>query len=503
MKQKVVLIGIDGMDSRLVEKFQDDMPNFKRIKEESPKIKMKSIFPPDTTPAWASIYTGLSPASHGVINFVNIADKSGGYKPFKINDKYFRGRTFWDIANTYNKKACIVLPCNIYPGWEINGTMVCRINKISSKGHPLSAFPKSILKKYPHSSLELNLLQGFISKAQLPELIATCKRRTWAEFDLGLKILQNEKWDLFFLYFSALDGIQHYFWSYFDETHPNYPGRNPYQDVIREFYILTDETVGKLVNSVGSDVSIIILSDHGHGVRPYRLLNMNEVLRREGILVAKNKKSKPVNSFHSSKWLKQRLMNFVKHYGAGYFLMRLSQKFPIWKKLLASPSAIDWKRTLAYVSDLSTVKSYSYGGIRINREIKGFDYEELIDQILNILSKIKDPDTSEKLVKWALRREELYRGPYIDEYPEIVLELKEGYGLGWEINGDLFGSGDIHNIQPGAHKLDTPIFFMMNSKGKRCLRNEITLMDIAPTILDLLGVEERPIFEGKSIFEAG
>ncbi|MCD6193247.1 MAG: alkaline phosphatase family protein [Candidatus Aminicenantes bacterium] len=499
---KVIVIGIDGMDCKLVEKFQNDMPNFKKIKEESPKIKMKSVFPPDTTPAWASIYTGLSPASHGVINFVNVADKSGGYRPFKVNDKYFQGRTFWDLANSCGKKACVILPCNIYPGWEINGTMICRINKISAQNHPLSAFPKSVLDRYSTSSSELNLFQGFVAKGKLPEFVVNCKMRTKAEFDLGIKILQNEKWDLFFLYFSALDGIQHYFWSYFDETHPNYPGENPYKDVIKEFYILIDELVGKFVNLLDSDVSMIILSDHGHGVRPFRLVNMNEVLRREGLLVKKDVKGKVKNTFYDSKRLKKRLMDFVKQYGVGYFLMSLSQKFPIWKKFLAPSSVIDWSKTLAYVSDLSTVKSYSYGGIRINKDITGVDYKEIVERILNILPRLTDPQTSEKIVKWALRREELYRGPHIDKYPEIILELEEGYGLGWGINGDLFDFGDIHNIQPGAHKLDTPIFFIMNSKGKRCLRSEITLMDIAPTILDLLGVEERPVFDGNSIFEA-
>ena len=499
---KVVVIGIDGMDCELVEKFQDDMPNFKQIKEKSPNIKIRSIFPPDTTPAWASIYTGLSPASHGVVNFVNVADKSGGYKPFKVNDEYFRGKTFWDIANTYGKKVCIVLPCNIYPGWEIQGTMVCRINKISYKGHSLSAFPKSTLKKYSHSSQDLNLSQGFISKSQLPKLINVCKRRTWAEADFALRMLQNEEWDLFFVYFSAIDAIQHYFWSYFDEAHPNYPGETPYQDVIKEFYILIDEMIGRFINSVDSDIPIIILSDHGHGIRPFKLVNINEILRREGILVSKDNKSKTENPFYNSKWLKQRLINFVKSYGTGYFLMKLSQKFPVWKKLLASPSAIDWGKTLAYVSDLSTVKSYSYGGIRLNNDTENIDYEGLIDKILNILSEIQDPETSEKLVKWVLRREDLYRGPYIEKYPEIAIELKEGYGLGWEINGDIFGCGDMYKIQPGSHKLDTPIFFIINSKDKKYIHNEITLMDIAPTILDLLGIEKRPVLEGKSIFEA-
>ena len=98
---------------------------------------MSSVFPPDTTPAWATIHTGLNPASHGIINFVNIADKKGSYVPFKIRDELSKGKTFWDVASKNGKKVCIVLPQNIYPGWEVNGCLVCRTNRVDDDDHPL------------------------------------------------------------------------------------------------------------------------------------------------------------------------------------------------------------------------------------------------------------------------------------------------------------------------------------------------------------------------------
>lgn len=476
---KLIVIGIDGMDSRLVDRFLSSMPNLGEIKRKMPRVKMESVFPPDTTPAWASIYTGLNPASHGIINFVNIADKSDGYKPFQHNDQYLRGRTFWDIANKHSRKVCVVLPSNIYPGWPVKGVMICR-----GRNQTLSAFPKSALKgKYAHLVTDLNLIQKIISKKQLPELIELSRRRTIAEANMGLEILQNEDWELFFIYFSALDAVQHYFWSYFDENHPDFPADNPYKSVIRDFYILIDEIVGRFLASVDSRTSLMIISDHGHGARPYRLLNMNEVLRKANLLVTKSKKNNDVN-----KRIKTKIVNLVKTYGAGTFLMKLSKRFPVWKRLLAPSSIIDWERTLAYVTDLSTVKSYSYGGIRINREIDGVQYEDLMDRILEIISEIREPITSDELVKWACRREDLYKGPHIDKYPDVVLELKEGYGLGWSVNGPLFSIGDFYKIQPGSHKMHSACFLTSNIDKSFC-PSEMTLTDVAPMILRLLGVE--------------
>jgi len=497
MKQKVVLIGIDGMDSRLVEKFLEDMPNFRYIKSQSPTFRFKSIFPPDSTPAWASIYMGLNPAKHGIINFINPADKYGKVVRNKIDDNNFKGRTFWDIAGDNGKRSCIVLPFNIFPGWQINGSMICRVNTVASKKHPLSAFPSDLIKKYSPSSIDLNMLQEYFSLKQLPKLAEMCKKRTYAEGELACKMLVKEKWDLFFIYFSALDGIQHFFWSFYDENHPNYYADNPYKNVIKEFYILIDEMVGEIISHLKEDIPVIILSDHGHGTRPTILLNINEVLRKHGYLYPNNYTSKKINPLYNTKWLKKQLISYVNRFGIGNFGLKIAQKFPFWKKILASPLAINWDKTKAYVTDLSAIKSYSYGGIRINKDIVPKDQrDKVIDDIIKILLEIKDPKTSKRIVKYACRREDLYTGNFIERYPEIVLELDDAYGLGWEINGLLFDYGFTHNIQPGSHKKDTPILYTLNLNVDNT--REITLMDIAPTILECLNVYTNQNFDGVS-----
>jgi len=486
---KVLVIGIDGLDCRLIDLFRDELPNFQKLKEESQGLKMQSVFPPDTTPAWATIYTGLNPAEHGVINFVNIADKNGSYKPLKLKDEMLKGKTFWDIASQNNKKVHVVLPQNIYPGWEINGSMVCRANKVVRKNHPLSAFPESVLSRYSYSAESLNSTPGFISEKGLPKFIEDCRDKTEAEVNLGLQILKNEKWDLFFLYISSIDGIQHYFWNYFDSTHPNYPGKNRYEKIIKDFYVIADKAIGRFIDAVDSDVITLVISDHGHGIRPVKLLNLNEILHQEGYLFSKVTSKERKKYYVNKKWLKRRLIGLIKSFGTGYWATKFATKLPVWKKILASSADFDWAKTIAYVSDLSTVKSYSYGGIRINRQAIKDNYDKTVDRIIAMVQDIEHPETAEKLVKWVCRREDLYEGAYLDKYPEIVLELKEGYGLGWEINGPIIGDGDIHNVQPGSHKMDTPVLFVHNLNGRSIVRKEVELMDIAPTILSLLNTD--------------
>ncbi|WAC06781.1 MAG: alkaline phosphatase family protein [Thermodesulfobacteriota bacterium] len=498
MKNKVVIIGIDGMDSLLVEKFMEEMPNFRKIRSQSPAFRFQSIFPPDSTPAWASIYTGLNPARHGIINFINPADKSGKVLRKEVSDGDFRGRTFWDIAAKAGKKSCIVLPFNIFPGWPVNGSMVCRINTVASKNHPLSAFPDFLTRKYKTSAIDLNMLQEYFSLKDFPRLAKMCRNRTIAEGELAYRMLREEEWDLFFVYFSALDGIQHFFWNYYDETHPNYPGAgNPYEDVIREFYTLIDKVVGDLV-LVLDDVCVIIVSDHGHGIRPTNLLNINEVLRQSGYLYpSAGKTGKKINPLYHTKFLKKAMMSYVNRFGVGNIGLKLSQKFPIWKKVLASPLSIDWGKTKAYVTDLSAVKSYSYGGIRINREtVDEKEIPSLIDEIIKSLTEVRGPHTSQNVMKRIMRREELYQGEYINRYPEIIVELDEKYGLGWEIQGALFEYGVAFSLQPGSHKKDSPVLYVLNKDAD--YSKDITLMDIAPSVFRCLGLAPDILFDGTS-----
>ncbi len=500
MNGKVAVIGIDGMDSLLVEQFLGDMPNFRQLQEKSPAYRFTSIFPPDSTPAWASIYTGLTPAGHGLINFVNPGERKGTVKRREITDADLKGRTFWDLAGKQGKRVCLVLPFNIFPGWPVSGAMVCRINTVASRSHPLSALPGGVLEKYSPSPGDLNMLQEYFSRKDFPKLIEMCRRRTLAEGDLARKMLRGEDWDLFLVYFSALDGIQHFFWSFFDETHPHYPGDNRFKEVIKDFYVLIDQMVGEIVKALGN-IPIIILSDHGHGIRPTHLLNINEVLRQHGYLASAEKAGKKVNPLLKASRIKQLLTSYVQRFGVGNLGLKLAQKFPLWKRLLASPLSIDWNRTRAYVTDLSAIKSYSYGGIRINRElVPAADLEGVIQEILALLGEIRDPRTSRQIVKFAGKREDLYRGPFIDRYPEIVLELEEGYGLGWEINGDLFDYGFMHSLQPGSHKKDTPVLYTLNLATDAT--RPLTLMDLAPTILACLGVVPECAFDGESFVRA-
>lgn len=492
---KVLIIGIDSLDTDLVSKFEDELPNFKRLKEQNLNISFQSVFPPDSETAWTSIYTGLNPAKHGIVHFVDPLDKVDATVCQEIDNTSFIGKTFWDIAGKAGKKVCVVLPHLGYPVWQVNGCMVGR----SSMTDDVQSNVNSISEQYDLS--KLNTLKGCPPKKYFDKYINSAKQIVLDETYFGLKLMKQLEWDLFFIYSSKLDWIQHNLWMYYDEKDPSYPGDNPYKNTIKEFYILYDEMIGKLIDVVEPDTPVIILSDHGHGMRPTKLININKILKEKGLLVSAIKRENESDPYYLIEKVKVSVANIITTYGLGDIAKKIMHIFPICRTLYTKPISIDWNKTTAYISDLSGIKAYSYGGIIIKKEKlnNANIYEEIRDDLIADILKITEPSSGKKLVKWVCKREDLYSGEYITKYPDIVFQLEDGYGAGWGTHGPLISQCATHNIMPGSHRGETPVLLMTNLGEKELMKTECTLMDIAPTVLKLLDIKPNLDMDGTPI----
>ncbi|MFQ6079247.1 MAG: alkaline phosphatase family protein, partial [Thermodesulfobacteriota bacterium] len=69
----VVVLGIDGMDPRLLQRFiaQGRMPNFERLIAEGSFSALGTSTPPQSPVAWSSFITGMDPGGHAVFDFIH------------------------------------------------------------------------------------------------------------------------------------------------------------------------------------------------------------------------------------------------------------------------------------------------------------------------------------------------------------------------------------------------------------------------------------------------
>jgi predicted AlkP superfamily phosphohydrolase/phosphomutase len=70
--QKAVVIGFDGMEPTLVERFMDQghLPNFSALRDLGAYRRLESTLPPLSPVAWSSFQTGVNPGKHAIFDFL-------------------------------------------------------------------------------------------------------------------------------------------------------------------------------------------------------------------------------------------------------------------------------------------------------------------------------------------------------------------------------------------------------------------------------------------------
>ena len=72
-KKKVIVIGFDGTDPQLLQKFMDQgrLPNFSRLAKQGDFKALGTSIPPQSPVAWSNFITGMNPGGHGIYDFLH------------------------------------------------------------------------------------------------------------------------------------------------------------------------------------------------------------------------------------------------------------------------------------------------------------------------------------------------------------------------------------------------------------------------------------------------
>jgi len=162
---------------------------------------------------------------------------------------------------------------------------------------------------------------------------------------------------------------------------------------------------------------------------------------------------------------------------------------------------VDWSRTKAYGCGFSSVYLNLKG-----RESKGIvDADEvpaLAQKLAERLTTYKDPRTGRHPVYRVHGRDDIYRGGEIADAPDLVVGFNPSYRMGWQtaiggVAAEVLSPNEKHWC--GDHIVD-PSFVpgtILSNVGLQL--SEATVLDVAPTILALLGLPQNEGVEGKSL----
>jgi len=274
--------------------------------------------------------------------------------------------------------------------------------------------------------------------------------------------LKGLKGGLFFFYFDTLDALQHMFWRYLDQRHPLYEKNSLYQDTIFKYYEKLDQVVGEVLKTIDRETTLVILSDHG----------FNSFRR----------------SVHLNRWLLEN----------GYLFLN-----PGIKESRGFFEGIDWSRTKAY--------ALGFGGIYLNqvgRECYGIVAEPearaLKQEIMEKLKGFRDPADSEQVVENVYTREEVFKGPYMNEAPDLFIGFKAGYRASWQtaLGGvPALLIEDNKKKWSGDHLIDPALAPGVIFINKKINLDNPAIIDIVPTLLTLFNINKPQGMPGKNLFK--
>ena len=80
--KRAVILGFDGMDPELAQRFinQGMLPNLAKLREQGTFQKLRTTFPAISPVAWSTFMTGVNPGKHNIYDF--LARDLNNYLPF-------------------------------------------------------------------------------------------------------------------------------------------------------------------------------------------------------------------------------------------------------------------------------------------------------------------------------------------------------------------------------------------------------------------------------------
>ena len=458
--KRVMIIGLDCAEPSLVlGRFRDQLPTLSALADAGAYGRLESVVPPITVPAWSCMMSSRTPGDLGIYGFRNRADHSYDGL-FIANGAAVKEPRLWDIVGRRGLRSIVLGVPGTFPVRPLNGVMVsCFLTPSTQSQY---TFPPALRNEVEDVVGEYLFDCTEFRTEDKDDLLRQIYEMTDKRFKLADHFLSTKPWELFAMVEMGTDRIHHGFWKDMDPAHRKHVPGGAYEQAILDYHIHVDGLLANLLRHADDETAVLVVSDHG-AKRMDGGIRINEWLRQEGLLGL--------------------------------------QREPEGRSSTRD-CGIDWSRTKVWA------EGGYYSRVFLNVEgrepegtIPAADYERFRDELIERISAIPD-DQGRPIPTRVFRPEDVY--PEIKGVaPDLIVHFGDLY---WRAVGTVGGDEGIYTFDndtgpDDANHAQHGMFILRAPGVEPGLREGAHLLDVAPTVLELLGQPVPPAMRGASLRE--
>lgn len=481
---RVLLIALDAADPSVVEQGISDgrLPNLASLRRAGGYTRLGSSADWLAGSIWPTLHAGAHPGVHGVYHYLQWHQTQMSY--LRPTEEWLPHGVFWREAAACGPRVIAVDVPSVYEPRPFNGIHINGWSNADLFAAPTS-YPADVLPwaEREFGTVQLGSERSSTRPATLRRLRDQLVHATERTAALAQSLMKRESWDLFLVNLTATHRGGHKLW-----------GRDDLHDV----YAACDAAVGRLLEQTDA-ATVLVFSLHGMGANTSRVNVLPQILAR----IQANGRS----GAQQQASVVQRARNLVpaewRNAVKGMLPRSARDRLTVYWR--TRDVDVRSAPVFSMVADLQ-------GYVRINlrgRETEGLvdpgaEYDRICDLIEEGLRTFVDADTGEPIVADVARGRRLYGdAPMRDVLPDLIVQWtstpsREHRRITSPQSGsiDWPTPGDAPDGRPGNHRGEGFVFAVGSGIRAGSVIPRGHIVDIAPTVYELLGLEPRPEWRG-------
>ena len=505
MTARLLFVGLDAAGAPLLERWAKagDLPNLARLQRESTSVALDS--PMEALPGaiWGEITQGRPGHVEGqFFHYGQAFPEEGAIRRLRESD-IDAGHHLWaDCSRAGLRCAVVDVPFQAFVP-DFNGVQLREWAQhdlwLGPKSDPAPLFGELAARFGPIPMLEQRC-DALVHRDGRRALLQALKARAACKTEMLVHLLEREPWDLFYCVYGESHCAGHQFWP---APQWNWSGRTGLESgpddrwaALREVYRALDAGLGRLLAAAGPDAKVVVFASHGIGPYVGGPQLLPEVLIRLGLSAGPDTVTRRAL---------RRTIRPLRQTPPG--LKRLIYRLRRWSGLAWLDARIgtagvgsDDKPLGSPLCKALPVANNRCGAIRLN--LQGRDRNgivppeaagELMAEIERELLALTDPKSGRRLVARVDRAEDLFGAERSPLVPDLIVVFRSDVGSieaceSPSIGHFRYGLHKSAYRRMGDHTPDSRAWVRAPGYPAGLEGAGGHVLDLAPTILSLLGV---------------